>query len=128
MSYYLFWAKIIAAANADDRGLYLKLSFLSHFPERPLLHTLFVDSKALFETLTMLHQTGKYRLRKTVACIRASFELTDHNFVRWIPGIVNVADALTKQYQPLSMKHNRMLGTGILALNDERGVELDLAT
>lgn len=128
VSYSSFGAEILAAANADDRGYDLKLSFRSLFPDRPLRHKLIVDSKALFETLTTLHQSDDYRLRKTVARIRASFESKELNIVRWIPGIVNVADALTKRNQPLSLKLNAMLCSGFLSLNDERGVELDSDT
>lgn len=128
VSYSSFGAEILAAANADDRGYDLKLSFISLFPDHPLRHKLIVDSKALFETLTTLHQSDYYRLRKTVARIRSSFESKELNIVRWTPGVVNIADVLTKRNQPLSLKLNGMLCSELLVLNDERGVELDSDT
>lgn len=74
VSYSSFGAEIIAAAYGDDRGFDLKFSLLSLFPQRPVKHQLLIDSKGLFETFITLHQTSDYRLRKTVARIRKSFE------------------------------------------------------
>lgn len=128
VSYSSFGAEIIAAACADDRGYDLKMSFRSLFPLTPLRHQLLVDSKALFETLTTIHQTDVYRLRKTVARIRASFESGELESVRWIPGTANYADALTKRNLPLSAKFNNMLTTGNWLVQENRGVALDFET
>lgn len=62
--YSSYEAEILAAADADDRGYHLKESMKSLFPDRELKHELFLDSKSLFESITTLHQTGDYRLRK----------------------------------------------------------------
>lgn len=128
VSYSSFGAEILAASNGDDRGYSLKASFLSLFPHQPLQHNLLIDSKALFEALTTLHQTDDYRLRMTVARIRASFESKELNIVRWIPGVVIYADVLTKRNLPLSLKLNNMLADGTWSLQDDRGVELDAET
>lgn len=59
-----------------------------------------------------------YRLPETVARIRAYFESGELDVVRWISGMVNVADALTKQDQLLFVNINGMLRSGLLSLND----------
>lgn len=82
-------------------------------------HKLLIDSKALFETLTTLLQADDYRLRKTVARIRASLESKELNVVRSIAGVVNYADVLTKRNSPLSKKPNDMLASGVSADEDE---------
>lgn len=109
VSYSSFGAEIIAAAHGDDRGFNLKGIFAELFPHKPLKHELLVDSKALYETITTLHQPRDYRLRKTVARMRDSFESKELNVVRWIPGIHNFADALTKRGTTISQRLNAML-------------------
>lgn len=89
--------KILAAVNVDVRSYAAKMSLLSLFPHKPLRTELLVDSKARFETLTTLHSSEDYRLRAIIARMRASFESMGLNAVRWIPGVKNVADALTKR-------------------------------
>lgn len=41
-------------------------------------------------------------MRATVALMRASFEARELNSVRWVPGIKNVAEALTKRNEEMS--------------------------
>lgn len=97
--YSSFGAEILAASNADDRGYDLNLSFSRYSLinlSLPLIHKNIFDSKALFETLTTLHQTDDYSLLRTVSRIRASFESKKLNIMRWIPAVVNVADAIGK--------------------------------
>lgn len=125
VSYSSFGAEVVAATCADDRGYDLKLSFASLFPDRPLRHELLVDSKALFETLTTLHQGEDYRLRKTVARMRISFESQELNAIRWIPGTSNYADALTKRNAPLWKKLNDMLYSGLWDVNTSHGCVLN---
>lgn len=111
-SYSSYGAEIHAAANADDRGFDLKASLLALFPNRPVKHELLVDSKSLFETITTLHDSREYRLRKTVARMRDSFESSELNVVRWIPGSKNIADALTMHTPNISMELNKWLSSG----------------
>lgn len=111
-SYLSFGAELIAASNGDARGYSLKPSFATLFPRRPIRHKLLVDSKALFETLTTLHQADDYRLWKTVAGIRASFESRDLNVVCWIPGVAIIADPLTKRKMLLSWRMNDSISSG----------------
>lgn len=128
VSYSSFRAEIIAAAYGDDRGFDLKLSLLSLFPHRPVKYQLFIDSKALFETITTLHQTNDYRLRKTVAHIRASFESGELDIVHWLPGTENYADVLTKRNIPLSKRLSELLNTGNCDVQENLGVALDSAS
>lgn len=112
VSYSSFGAEIIAASNGDDRGFHLKCIFADLFPHRLLKHEILVDSKALYDTITTLHQPRDYRLRKTVARMRDSFDSKQLNVVRWIPGIHNFADALTKRNAAISRRLNMMLVFG----------------
>lgn len=125
VSYSSFGAEILAAADADDRGFDLKQSFLSLFPHKPLSHELIIDSKALFETITTLHQTSDYRLRKTVSRMRDSFESKQLNVVRWIPGPSNFADALTKRNIIMFKGLNDMLSHGVGNVDLSEGCRLD---
>ena len=105
----------------------LKSAVLEMFPGSPFQHELLVDSKSLFETITTLHNSGDYRLRKTVARMRDSFESQELNVLRWIPGTENYADAMTKRNQRLNAKLTRMLQTGLWALDYSHGAKLDSA-
>lgn len=113
VSYSAFGAEILAAADADDRGYDLKLSLGSILPKANLKHELFVDARALFDTITTLHEPREYRLRKTVARMRDAFESGELDGVTWIDGKSNMADALTKKNEALSGKLNRMLASGV---------------
>lgn len=128
VTYSSFGAEILAAASGDDRGFDFKMSLSSLFPQKPVKHQLLIDSKALFETITTLHQTDDYRLRKTVARIRASFESQELNVVHWIPGTENYADVLTKRNLPLSKRLNDLLNCGIWDVREVRGAALDSET
>lgn len=107
--YSSFGADILAAADADDRGYHLKSIYASLFPDRFVRHELIVDSKLLFETITTLHQSEDYRLRKIVTRLRDTFESKELNSIKWISGSANYANVLTKHKLPLSLKLNSML-------------------
>lgn len=113
VSYSAFGAEILAAADADDRGFYLKMSLKSMMPRRNLKHELFVDARALFDTITTLHEPREYRLRKTVARMRDAYESGELDYVTWIDGRSNLADALTKVSPEVSIRLNNMLACGI---------------
>lgn len=81
-------------------------------PTKPLRSKLLTDSKALFETRTTLHTSEDYRLRATVARLRASFESKELNTVQWIPGVRNAADAMMKQNLRISLVLNEMIAAG----------------
>lgn len=128
VSYSSFGAEILAAAAADDRGYEVKRSIFSIFPESPLRHEIMVDSKALFETITTLHQGDDYRLRGTVARMRDLFESQELNSLRWIPGIMNVADALTKRNLKTSALLNQLLADGRWCVDISDSAYLDSET
>lgn len=75
VSYSWIGSEILSAADDDDRDYGLKLSLESLFPRKPMKHELQTGSKALFGTLTTLHQAGDYRLRKSVPRMRDSLEV-----------------------------------------------------
>lgn len=128
ISHSAFGAEIIACADVDDRGYDLKETFRSVFPHCRIRHELFVDSRALFDTITTLHEGREYRLRKTVTRLRLSFEAQELDRIHWIPGKVNVADALTKRTLPLSRLLNRLLAQGFWLQELEGRTTLDSST
>ena len=97
VSYSSYGAEILAAATTDDRGYYFKDAINRLFPHVRKKRELFVDSKCLFDTIATLHENTEYRLRPTVQRIRNSFESNELERMRWIPGTINIADALTKK-------------------------------
>lgn len=113
ISHSSFGAEIIAAADMDERGFDLRETIREMFPHSHIKHELIVDAKALFDTITTLHESREYRLRRTVSRIRHSFESRELDVVRWIPGRENVADTLTKRNRVLWVKLNDLLSTGV---------------
>lgn len=100
-SHSSFGAEIIAAADVDDRGFDLREMLREVFPHTDIDHELIVDSKALFDTITTLHEAHEYRLRRTVTMLRDAFESGQLNCLRWLNGKYNIADALTKRNREL---------------------------
>lgn len=117
ISHSSYGAEILAAVTSDDRGFYLKQAINTMFPDSPLKHELNVDSKALWDTITTLHDGKEYRLRQTVQRIRNSFESQELDAIRWIPGKDNVADALTKRNVQMHKKLNDICVSSILKIN-----------
>lgn len=128
VSYSSYGAEILACASADDRGYYLKEALNSLFPRHRTRHELSVDSHALKDTITTLHEGSEYRLRHTVQRIRNSFESGELDVLRWIPGTENVADALTKRNIKLYRKLNDMCAGGRLNVNLKLGYTVDSDT
>lgn len=113
VSYSSFGSEIIAAADADDHGYDLKLSYDSIFSRSKMRHEILVDSRGLFDTITTVHEPREYRLKKTVAKMRDAFEAGELDGVSWIDGKNNLADCLTKWNIELSRRMNKMLTSGI---------------
>lgn len=82
ISYSSFGSENIAAETGHYRGFNRKVCFLETFPHLNLKHKLIVDSKSLYETINTHHQACEYRLRKTVAHVKDSFESTGLTIVR----------------------------------------------
>lgn len=74
---------------------------------------MFVDAREVFDTITTLHEPKEYRLRKTVALMRDAFEAGGLDYVTWVYGNHNLADALTKENAELSLRLNVMLAHGL---------------
>lgn len=123
--YSSYGAEILAAADADDRGYHLKTAYNSIFSSTRLKHKLQVDSHALYDTITTLHEGRDFRLRQTVERIRNSFESCDLDTLRWIPGHLNIADALTKRNLQLFEKLNKICTSGELDIDFDVGKEHD---
>lgn len=112
ISYSSFGSKILAAADGEDLGFKIKQTLLNLFPHHTVRHELLIDSKSLFETITILQKTEDYRLQHIVARLRDSFEARDLNSVRWILGHLNYTDTLTKRNLPHSANLNATLTLG----------------
>lgn len=121
ISHSSFGAEIIAAADVDERGFDMRETIREIFPHCEVKHEMIVDSKALFDTITTLHECREYRLRRTVSRIRHSFESHELDVVRWLPGKLNMADALTKRNMVQWVNLNGLLSTGNWELNADAG-------
>ena len=100
--YSSFGAEILACADADNRLYGLKMG-LSAMLASTVRSELVVDSRGLFTCITTLSDQREYRLRRTVARIRESFDSEELNIMRWVKGELNLADAPTK-WNPASWK------------------------
>lgn len=76
-----------------------------------------MDSKALLNTVITLQDNREYRLRKTVARIRCSFEAGYLDAIRWIPAKENLADDLTKRNIEAWRKLNKMFHNGLWSID-----------
>lgn len=125
ISHSSYGAEILACAEGDDRGFYLKEGMRSLFPKTMMRNEIAIDSMGLYDTITTLHEGKEYRLRQTVQRIRDSFEAGDVNIIRWVPGTSNIADALTKRNPLLWRMLNDISATGELDVKLLHGHALD---
>lgn len=79
-----------------------------------LLFVLTIDSHGLYSTVTTLHEGADYRLRPTVARMRDSFESGEISVMQWIPGKMNLSDALTKRNIEMYRTLNIFMVEGII--------------
>lgn len=128
ISYSSYGAEIFAAATADDRGFYFKDAINRLFPHVITNQELVVDSRCLFDTITTLHESSEYRLRPTVQRMRNSFESNGLECMRWVPGKINVADALTKRSAELGRILNHICSDGYLDIDLDNGYFVNSAT
>lgn len=98
VSFSSIGAEILAAASSADRGALISecLQVLNG-ASLPLPLVLTIDSHGLYSTVTTLHEGADYRLRPFVSRMRDSFESGEIAVMQWIPGKLNLADALTKR-------------------------------
>ena len=121
VSYSPYGAKVLACAEADDREYYIKIGLMSLFPNTKVRNELSTDLRCLYDTITTLHEGRYYRLRPTVQRIRNSFESHEFNHMRWIAGVGNLSDALTKRNIKTWRLPNEILATGVFCTNFESG-------
>jgi hypothetical protein len=114
--YSSFGAEILACAEADDRLFALRSSF-QELLSRTFESELLVDSKGLYSCISTLSNNKEYRLRRTVARIRESFDSGDLDILRWIRGVLNLADGQTKFNLASWELLHRTLSTGLLQVD-----------
>lgn len=56
ISHSSYSSEIIAVDTADDRGIYHKTAVNTLFPQKPVKHDHNIDSHALCNTISILHQ------------------------------------------------------------------------
>ena len=128
VSYSSYGAEILACAEADNRGFYLKNAVRTLAKDDDIRHQLCIDSKRIHDTITTLHEGRDCRLRQTVERLRNSFESQELDVLRWIPGVHNIADDLTKRNIKLYIELNNICTTGVLTIDLENGYSLDSKT
>lgn len=111
--YSSFGAEILACADADNRLFGLRMG-MSALLGSDVESELLVDSKGLFTCITTLSDQREYRLRRTIARIRESFDSEELNRMRWISGRLNLADAPTKWNPEAWALLQSVLNAGIL--------------
>lgn len=119
--YSSFGAEILACADADNRLYGLKIGLASLTSEE-IISELLVDSKSLFTCVTTLSDQREYRLRRTVARIRESFDSRELDHLRWVSGNSNLADAVTKWNPQVWELLQVVLNAGVLPSEVLQGV------
>lgn len=112
----------MAGCEAKLKGFDMKTTLGNILPHPDNPHHSLVDSKALFDTITTLHECGEFRLRKTITMIRDSFQSRELDTVTWIPGTLNTADALTKRGVSHSRKTNERFTDGHWSIDTSKGM------
>lgn len=87
---------------------------LSALLQLTIQHELLFDSRGIHDTITTLHDSKEYRLRQTVQRMRDSFESHDLDVLRWIRGIFNIADRVTKRNAQTWRLLSDVLNSGLL--------------
>lgn len=126
----IFWGRDNPCCRCRRLGIWFEKNiwFSTVLSQRPLRHKLLLDSKSLFETSTMLHQKGNYRLQKTVPRLRYSFEFKELYTVRWIQRITIYINVLTKRNIALFRKFNDVLVLGLWTVETSYSCSLDVET
>lgn len=97
MSHSTYGAEILACADDDDMGYASREMIRAMTFNSSARHILHVDSLALSDNISTLHERKEYPLRLTVESIRHSFEGHDVDILRWISTGLNIADSLKKR-------------------------------
>ena len=82
-----------------------------------------VDSKDLFTSLSTQRNSIDRSIRSDVACIRFEFQVGSINKITWLPGKLNLADALTKRDSPLTEVLQLTLYTGRIQVDLDGNME-----
>jgi hypothetical protein len=91
-------AEILAASQADDMIVGLSRAFRTFFHDQTLTNQLLLDSRSLFHlvsTLSTLEPT-RASLPSLIGCA-IPFFARDLDEIGWIPGVLQLADSLTKR-------------------------------
>lgn len=126
--YSSYGAEVLAFADAEDKGFHLKESYSSLLSKLTISHKLHFDSRALYDTITTLHEGKDYRIRQTVDRICDSFDSRELDTQKWIPGALNIADGLTKRNAALLRIINTTCATGELSIDMNAGYEVNSRT
>ena len=117
VSFSAIGAEILAATYSADRGSLMSdciAKLYGSSAKLPLI--LSGDSHGLYSTIITLPEGKEYMLRPTVARLRDSFELGEIAVMQWIPGKLNLADALTKRNINSYRDLNQVATSGTLPL------------
>lgn len=123
ISHSSYGAEILACADGDDRGFHVKSCVSELHRDKAVEHTLHVDSRGLFDTITTLHNGREYRLRQTVQRIRDGFESGETDAIRWVQSRANIADALTKWAPEANKTLSTIISSGRLVLPQHESKE-----
>lgn len=108
-------AEILVGAYGVDGGLHVHHTLSSIYISRWVSDfQLITDFFGLYGTVTTLREGKYYRLRPTVSRIRDSFESSELQSIRWIPGRENISDSLTKYNHNTRSLLNEVMVKGIL--------------
>lgn len=82
-----------------------------------------VDSKDLFATMSTQRNSIDKAIRSDIGALRYEFETQVVNRISWIPGSINIADALTKRDSVLKDALLLLMFTGQLKVDLDKKIE-----
>lgn len=107
---------LAAAASVDRDSLVAEQLQVTHRTKAKLPFVLTaVDSHGLFSAINILQEGADYRLRPAISRMRDSYKTGEDYVFQWIPGVENLADALTKRNVVMYRKLNDVMLKGVLS-------------
>lgn len=84
----------MACAYEKNLVFHIKKYMVYLIFHKEFTHTIHVNSRGIFDTITILYNGREHRLKQIVQQIFDRFEAKDTDFIRWVQIMANIADTL----------------------------------
>lgn len=120
VAYSSYGSKIVAITESNDRGFAKKKNWKPWRYFTSVQHTLIVNPKRLFDTVTKLYLIREYRLRQTMQRICDSFTSGKLDSLHWAKQKPNIAGAMTRYGPKISATSIKLTNARLFTILDRR--------